>query len=368
MKLGTFALCTAIFTFGFWTFMHVQTSSDMGEHIAYAERIHSIADLTSPHFLFQLVLKALHAFGLTYVAAAALAQGLCYGGMAVLIAREIERRGEALTAVRAFLLVPAVLLASHVFLLTIFTPTLYRGYFVPISYHNPTQQLNKLFALWIYFIYCAQFLDSRRAELGPALSTGVLAVLSALAKPSFLVAFLPTAGLFSLADLWRRRWRQVSMFAMCIAVPVVLVLAWQASLTFTLGDGNRVIFAPFAVFDPTTTLYKLPASLAFPLIVAALAIRGRIQDSKFAFAWAYAGVALFVTLFLAETARLLDGNFAWTGQTGVFLVYVESLLLLIGRPELSGWRSAAWTAFAVHVLCGIVWYGGVFFRDLSVWM
>jgi hypothetical protein len=77
---------------------------------------------------------------------------------------------------------------------------------------------------------------------------------------------------------------------------------------------------------------------------------------------------MFMTLFLGEAARLLDGNFAWTGQTAVFVVYVESLLLLVGRPDLLRWRRAAWATFAVHVLCGIMWYGLIFSTDWERWL
>ncbi len=367
--LGAFVVATAIFTCGFWTFLRVQTWGDMASHIDYAEGIESFSDLTSPHFLFQLVLKAVHAIGLTYRTAAAWVLGVCYGGMAALIAREIRRRGAKLTSTRALVVVPALLIASHVFLLTIDPPNLYHGYFVPVVYHNPTQQLNKLFTLWIYFIYCAQFLDSRRAEATSVASAGGLTVLSALAKPSFLIAFLPAAGLFALADLVRRRWRQVLMFAVGIALPATLVLLWQALRAYGPDSGTGVFFAPFVVFDFDATLYKLPASLAFPIVVAGVAVRGGVRDPKFTFAWVFTVLAMLITLLVGEAGPHLDaGNFAWTGQTAVFLVYVESLLLLIVRPDLSRWRQAAWAAFGLHVLCGVVWYASVFFRDWSRWL
>jgi hypothetical protein len=367
--IGTFVVSTAIFTYGFWTFLILGHTSDMGEHIEYAQRIRSIADLTSPHFLFQLMLKAVQAVGpSSYFTAAAWVLGICYGGMAVLIAREIQRRGVRFTATHAYFVVPALLIASHIFLPTLFPPRLYDGYFVPISYHNPTQQVNKLFTLWIYFMYCAQFLDSRRAGVVPALSTGGLVVLSALAKPSFLIAFLPTAGLFALADLVRRRWRQVLMFGFGIALPAVLILVWQAAVTYTPEGSNRVVFAPFEVFHLEPTLYKLPASLAFPIVVAAMAVHARVRDPKFVFAWVFTAIALFATLFLGETQRMMDGNFAWTGQTAVFLIYVESFLLLIGRPELSLGRRVAWATLTVHVVCGLIWYGTVFSPNWVRWL
>jgi hypothetical protein len=129
-----------------------------------------------------------------------------------------------------------------------------------------------------------------------------------------------------------------------------------------------VIFAPFAVFHFTETLYKLPASLAFPILVWAVAWRGRVRDPKFVFTWVFTVVALFMTLFLAEEGRVLEGNFAWTGQTAVFLAYVESVLLLVGRPDLSRWRQAAWATFTLHVLCGIVWYGIIFWTEWEQWL
>jgi hypothetical protein len=288
--------------------------------------------------------------------------------MAALVAREMMYRGGRLTATQAFVLVPAVLIASHVFLLTVFQPSLYRGYFVPTAYHNPTQQLNKLFALWIYFLYCAQFLDRTPARVLPTFAAGGLSVLSAVAKPSFLIAFLPTAGVFALADLLRRQWRQVILFGIGLAAPVSLVLLSQAFFTYGQESSAGVVFAPFAVFDFTETLYKLPASLAFPIVVGAAALRNGIRDARLAFVWVFTAVAMFMTLFLGEAGRLMDGNFAWTGQTAVFLLYVESLLLLVGRPDLRRWRRAAWATFAVHVLCGIVWYGLIFSTEWERWL
>lgn len=368
-KLALFCLVTAIFTYGYYTFLRVQPSADIDSHISYAEKIRSFADITSPHFLFQILIKIPQRLGSTYAAAAVWVQGLCYGGMAVLIAREIVRRGAELTAVRAFLVVPALLIASHIFLPTIWIPNLYYGYFVPISWHNPTQQLNKLFTLWIYFLYCAEFLDSHRAGGRQVAGMGALSVLSAIAKPSFLVAFLPTAGVFALVDLVHRRWRQVLLFGTGIVLPAALVLLWQARLTYGAGASSAVIFVPFVVFDFMQTLFKLPASLAFPLVVWIGAWRTRTHDAKLRFVWIFTAIALFVTLCLGEAGpRLMEGNFAWTGQTAVFLAYVESMLFLFTRPEGVRTPRLAWSTFALHVACGLLWYGVVFFPDRPKWL
>jgi hypothetical protein len=75
-----------------------------------------------------------------------------------------------------------------------------------------------------------------------------------------------------------------------------------------------------------------------------------------------------VTLCVVERGqRMMHGNFAWTGQAAVFLVYVESLLFLLTRPQ-RGWTRVAWIVFAVHVICGVFWYGLVFREDWGNWI
>jgi len=293
--------------------------------------------------------------------------GMCYGGMAVLIGREVAER-RALGPLWTVIVVMGVLLASHIFLLTVFRPNFYFGYFVPIAYHNPTQQVNKLFALWVFLLYRRHFLGDRATSLSSIPVFGALCVLSALAKPSFLIAFLPTAALYGARDLVKRRWRQALMSAAAIGVPSALILAWQARVTYGVGTPAQVAFAPFVVFDAVETLYKLPASLAFPLVVAAGAWRTRTWDAGLAFIWVLTALALFATLGLVETGeRMMQGNFAWTGQTAVFLVFVESMLFLLTQSP-RPWVRAAWVTFGVHVACGLVWYSLMFFPNRPAWL
>lgn len=368
-SFGLFALVTALFTGGFEAYLRTQPGSDLDSHIAYADKIHGLSDITSPHFLFELAIKTVHAAGLAYIDASAILLGLCYGGMAVLLARELQRREARLGTARLYLVVLATLLASHVFLVTASERNWYFGYFVPTAYHNPTQQPNKLFGLWIYFLYCSLVIGERRLQpsnaepidqrqRGTGLLLAALCVLSALTKPSFLLAFLPSAGVYALRDAIRRHWRTVARFAAAVAIPSGLVLLWQARIALTGPGGSPVVFAPFVIFDFWQTLYKLPASLGFTLLVGIAAVRQRLVDDRLRFAWLYAAIALFLTLFVVEQGhRMMHGNFAWTGQTGVFLLYVESVLFLLTRPLAPRWRRAAWGMFAVHVGCGIAWFG-----------
>jgi hypothetical protein len=362
-EIGVFCLVTALFAVAFRTFLDVQPVSDLNSHIAYAERIRSAADISSPHFLFQLMVKAIAVTGVGHLWSAVLVLGAAYGAMAVAIVRELARRGGTVTNLRVFLIVPSLLVASHIFLFTLWRENMYYGYFVPIAYHNPTQQIGKLFALWIYFRYSMYFLEDRTPAPAQAASIGALAALSAIAKPSFLLAFLPSAGLIALRDLLRMRWRSAALFAFGIALPVSALLLWQAQVAYGGSGSVRIIVAPFAVFDARETLYKLPLSLAFPLLVGALAWRARIDDPRLRFVGMQVAFGLGMTLLLAEAGYVPEGNFAWTGQTVVFLAYVECLLvLLLGFPR-GRWKYLAWSVYALHVASGIIWYAAVFFPE-----
>jgi hypothetical protein len=363
-----FTAATVTFTSAFAAFLRMQGSSDLTVHIAYAKDLHSLADLKSPHFLFQLLLNAVHAFGVTHETVAVWLLGGCYGAMAVLIAVEIRQRGVDLSAFRMVLVVMALLLASHIFLASVRASHIYSGYFVPTAYHNPTQQLNKLFALSIWFIYARQFLRAPSPDWWAVPLLAVLCVGSAIAKPSFLIAFLPIAALYAARDLVLRQWRRALTCLAGIGIPSALILLWQTTVSASAGEPVRIAFVPFALFPANETLYKLPASLAFPLIVAAGALWTRTSDARLRFIWAMTALALFVTICIVEAGeRMNHGNFAWTGQTGVFLAYVESTLFLLAQRT-RAWTITAWTVFAVHVACGLMWYGIVFGDNWGNWL
>ena len=84
--------------------------------------------------------------------------------------------------------------------------------------------------------------------------------------------------------------------------------------------------------------------------------------------WVLTGLALVATLGLVETGeRMMQGNFVWTGQTAVFLIYVESMLALLAQPR-RAWTRMAWIVFGVHVVCGLAWYGLMFSVARPAWL
>src|SRR5260370_28710110 len=291
-------ICTsAVFALVFLRRITINSASDLQSHIEYAKRISSVQDIESPHFLFQLILKAVvAAVPVSYEGGASAILGVCYGAMGLLIVRELRKLGVPPGESWGWSL--AVLLASHVFLPTLAIPNLYYGYLVPTAYHNPTQQLNKLLALAIWVVWSRLLVEAgdRRPRVVGGLAA--LCIASALAKPSFLIAFLPVSGLVALRDLLRRHFAAVIAYALAIAVPTVLVLLVQAVATYGPEANSGVIFSPFAVFTrPGEFVLKLPFTFAFPLVVTvAYGFSFRLR-----MAWLYAALAIAYAVLLAES-------------------------------------------------------------------
>ncbi|WP_140048995.1 hypothetical protein [Devosia lucknowensis] len=368
--ISLFVIVFLFFAFVFLQFMLTNSSSDLHLHIRYAEEIKSFSDIHSPHFLFQITINFIHFItGLSHSLSTATLLGICYGAMAILIAHRILRTGMCLDASMVYGSTFLVLVASHIFAVTILVPNFYYNYLVPITYHNPTQQLNKVFAVAIWFIYCDLAL-SKENNWSPAklaLLSG-LCVVSAVAKPSFLIAFLPISGVIALFDLWRRQWRRAFNYALAM-IPVTLVLVWQFGSHYGASEKGGIIFAPFVVFpNPVQYLLMIPMSLAFPIVVTICFWREAKHSRALQMAWSFMLLALFYTLFLAESQDIGSGNFAWTAQTGAFLLYIESLLLVMERRAATGrFKTIPIAVLGVHVACGFVFAGASAFWPAPLW-
>jgi hypothetical protein len=360
-----------LFSILFLCHMLVNEATDHHNHIRYAFEIWESGKIRSPHFLFQFLFLGTYALFPFAFASAALVIGACYAVMFVLIFLEAERLNPALEKNVIALLVIGTLFASHIFIFTLFEPNFYFNYLVPVSYHNPTQPLNKVFAIAIWILYWRQFLSSEAETKlsGVTLSViSILMMLSAIAKPSFLIAFLPIAGLVALAQLARGQFRRFTMAALTVA-PACLVLLWQALFTYSGEKSRGIGFAPFSIFsDPFQYVATLPLSLALPIACLFFLRYASERALSFKLAWAYMTIALIYTLLLVELKDQGSGNFAWTAQTGAFILYVESLFLIVTcQKNRSRFPPLLMFLFIAHVFFGVVYATAAAFWPFKTW-
>ena len=265
----------------------------------------------------------------------------------------------------------ALLLVGPLFF---FTPNaLYLGYLPAHVYHNPTILVLKPFALPLFSVAIIGFgqrpplLKSRRLLL---VGTSLLAFLAPLAKPNLAIAVLPAIALTT-AWMW---WRKIPLdwpLLAAILLPSLLVLVYQYSLTFE-KHADTILLNPFGFLKARgrydwMVFPKFFLSIAFPLTVYALYFSQARRNIVLNFAWLLFGLGAFYSYMLTENVRLVDGNFTWSGQITLFVLFVISTSFLlehcrpVDRPY--AWRSLAqiraivgWGVFLLHVGCGVYWY------------
>ena len=116
-------------------------------------------------------------------------------------------------------------------------------------------------------------------------------------------------------------------------------------------------------------LVKGVLSLAFPIFVGVTFRKELNLSSPLVWAYIFLIVTLAYTLLLVETGpRSVHGNFAWSLQFGVFLVYVESAILFFSTMSLRTARGfAGLVIFGLHVACGLIMYAAATFFAGDLW-
>jgi hypothetical protein len=201
----------------------------------------------------------------------------------------------------------------------------------------------------------------------------LLMILTSIAKPNYTMAAIPALGLIALYRLWKKQpvnWSLVigmGLPAALILMAQILIFPSWTRESITPSDGGFA-FAPFAFLDAMGGrdgfVFKFILSILFPLAVYTLYFQKSVRDFAFNAAWLIFFVgAAFTYLFVEPGNRLPAGNFTWSGQITLFVLFVVSagfFLRQIYEPE-KGFRfnRAAIICIVIwllHVVSGVLWY------------
>lgn len=358
---------------------------DYNNHLGYLRQVAdggSLRELLSniPHFLFFLLVAALHTAGLSLNEAALWVAVGAYaaGGWAVfwLLCCFAGRPGTLLQGLVYVLASLAVMLVMPFNLLT--PSNLYLGYVVIHAYHNPTITLLKPFVLPVFWFAGNAFAPSAqdgRAGFKALWAVALLSALSVAAKSSYALPLLPALTMLVGWDLLCRRAVNWPLLA-AVALPMTAVLAAQAVLFHNTGG---IVFAPLAVIhnwaaqiNPQASAnlpLKLAGSILFPAAVYLLYRREAIRNTHLNLAWLVFVFGAAYMFLLAESGdRLGHANFTWSAQIALFVLFAASLAFLI-RQAWAGRASArllaALAALALHIISGLNWYA---IHVNAVWM
>ena len=247
----------------------------------------------------------------------------------------------------------ALQVAGPITLATIWANNFFWGYIYPAStFHNPTIVLLKPFALLSFALTLRALERSMTGRPGWQLVLGLSAagILSALAKPNWLLCFLPGVVLTVLFDS-RLQGRRAAWFVAGAAVLSGLcVLAWQYAFLYDQSGADRIVFTPEKWISQYGWLapLKLMLSIAFPVSVLALFWSDLRKSLLLRLAWATFGASLLIAYGFSETgSRAGDDNLGWSAQIALFVLFVASAIAMVGAIRQPA-TPAKWRAFRLR--------------------
>lgn len=239
----------------------------------------------------------------------------------------------------------------------------YFGYISLANYHNPTVQLLKPLAV-LLFILALRVFDRQAHSRWNIPLAAALVIGSALVKQNYLICLIPALALLMAAG-WRQKWRMdMRLGLLGFILPAALILAAQTYVTFLMpeADEGGFRFAPLAVESAFSgfLFWKFLLSVLFPLVVWLPSFRKVLMDREMQLAWLAFLVGVGQLYLFAESGeRLLHGNFRWSAQITLFVLFAASIRFIFFRLDTQGsvkQRLGAFLAYLPHLAGGVVYY------------
>jgi hypothetical protein len=217
-------------------------------------------------------------------------------------------------------------------------------------------------------------------------------VLGFLAKPSFLLAYIPALALIALVRLILRKPCDWPALIVGLFLPAALCLAWQVYFVyytpfFDDGTGhgsanNGIAWMPFKLMGTDPAPLMVVRYLGITLFAAATVaayFRRAVRDAQMLPALVTGGLGLVISTCLVESGpRMPHGNFLWTAQLVLVVVMAATLRFLVQQlvdpdpadpPRTARIRRAiSLTALALQLAMGVLWcYLNTFHAPASQW-
>ncbi len=375
LMIGAFFLLTLQLSY----LLVLRPSSDMSIHTTWAGE----GDFRDPftfvrhvaHPLWHAMVAFVRLFGIELYPAATLVTALCKAAEVWLIHRLLTVGLEDRCSRSAITLITAVCATVASVCVPFFNPTVYVGAGTPNTWHSPTQLLSMV-SMFLCVPYTAYCFD-RFVELEPAhgkntllpwrepIVLGVFLLFSAVAKPTFMQAFLPAACLFFLVQWihYPHNSRYFFQIILCVLPSVLyiileylfyfgIIVPWGASMVLEI-NAEKFLY----------TGIRALLTLAFPFYTL-YSCRDQKKDTVFYLTLVFNAVAIVEYLILGENGRRAgDGNFGW-GMMGAALMMWVVALIRFFRAEKRHW--IGWTLLAWHLASGVYYIVYLFVSGSSL--
>jgi hypothetical protein len=350
-------------------------------HIGLTAKLINDGDISTPHFLLHLAVAALSS-----ITPAGVRDATVILLLTAVIATAFLVSRSLVNDLASPLLIPclttALLLAAPVAILFPVDKHLYLGYISTNVLHNPTIILLKPLAL-LSFCYAAGSFDNNRVWSGYSwLPCAVTTIACALTKPNFTICILPALALMVIQRLYKKEPFNLRLLLFGFFLPAIIILALQFRMTYSSSQlqgvyagSSHIIFAPLVVMKSFSSWLpaKFLLSLVFPLTLLLCYFRAAIRDTGLQLGWlAFLCGAAFTYLLAESGPRLFQGNFTWSGQITLFILFVYSVRFLF-REKGGGGNSdrnrfyLCNAALLVHFCFGIAFFIAEYLKTERYW-
>jgi hypothetical protein len=237
---------------------------------------------------------------------------------------------------------------------------MYLGYIGITSYHNPTMILLKPFAiLQFIYAYCC-FYENNPLKGWQVAAGGFISILATFIKPSLAICILPALGVIVVLRLIQKKYVNLVGLLFGIGLPTLFILGWQFLLSYYENETGGIRFLPFSVMSAYSgyLVVKFLLSILFPFAVVAIFFREAIRDIRMGLGWTIFAFGMIFTYCFAESGpRFLDGNFAWSGEIAMLLLFaISTLFCLENSLKTRLQKQTLSLIWILHVFCGVVYY------------
>lgn len=261
-----------------------------------------------------------------------------------------------------------LMVAAPVFLIDPFENIWYfvNGYIAPNVYHNPTILLLKPFAV-LQFYYVIEAFKIEKTSWKTYILVIASSIIAVYTKPSFVICLLPALAIIALVCLLKRRTLDWKRLLFGIVLPSIVILTWQYFTTYG-SESDSIILAPIKVmkYYSSNLLMKYILSIIFPLMVTIVYWKNAIKDKGVQLGWLLFGFGTVITYLFAETGqRAISGNFIWSGEITLFILFAAIVLFLADKnlPQtnpIKRWL-VLFSGF-LHVAFGLIYYFYLYFN------
>ncbi|MEI7988259.1 MAG: hypothetical protein WCI88_04405 [Chloroflexota bacterium] len=366
-------------------------NSDFYGHAREAQRIEADKKNDTSYFLYQMLMIAAHQLfptnsydilGVIVVLFFIILSSFTLYGLILWTLRDTFKVNSGFLSAFSVVLSLSLMVITPITLFTLPNKNLYYGYTGITTYHNPTIFILQPLAL-LLFLFTINLLKSPQQgqqHLSYYLTIISIVILGTLAKPNYIICLLPAVFVFTAFKIARKDHFDWKGILFGIVLPSIGLLAWQYLATYTsdhvLKDESGISLMPFQIYLLKDTFQsiglKFILSILFPLSVYLIYYRKAKKDISFNFAWLSFIIGAFYSYCLVEQgSRFKHNNFAWSGQTTLFILFVAATIFLtkqIGdRRVVRKYDYALIAIFGLHVISGVIWYWLHLLNPLNAW-